>query len=39
MDVMQGQNKLYELNKVLVNRRAAYLVDIITLYKAAGAKL
>lgn len=39
MDVMQGQNKLYELNKVLVNRRAAYLVDIITLYKAVGAKL
>ena len=39
MDVMQGQNKFYEINKVLVNRRSAYLVDIITLYKACGAKL
>lgn len=39
MDVMQGQNKFYELNKVLINRRAAYLIDVITLYKAVGAKL
>lgn len=39
MDVLSGENKLYETDKNLINRRTAFLIDIITLYKAAGARL
>ena len=39
MDILENQNRLYEVQKSLINKRAVYLIDIITLYKAAGAKI